>query len=311
MKKITLLFNTVLTADKETSRKAAREVRKAVYGPGDQDEYKVLKSIINNAPADYKKIQEDWRQENFVVALSVLYFLHDRENQPDFLFPWFFQLLQHKNGNIRQAAVRMVNHELGLLTYHIRFPGRSSDFHGFSREQGDRILSGLEMNLHSLAENSWQEIYQKYKFINDLPSGTYKSVQLILGYLEDLCDEAYPLPETESLDKRQTIEEILKRRKGIEQKLVEMLKDTESDFTLDHVREAIYNEEDNDDMMRVVAMFDRGACPPKLQCRRGDASELDNILELVTDAWNYFPHKVLGGISPAEKLLEHRNKSKT
>ena len=48
-------------------------------------------------------------------------------------------------------------------------------------------------------------------------------------------------------------------------------------------------------MMKVVAMFDRGR----------DASELSNVLELVTDAWNYFPHKVLGGISPAEQILKH------
>ena len=95
-------------------------------------------------------------------------------------------------------------------------------------------------------------------------------------------------------------QQILERRKEIEQELVDMLKETESDFTLDHVRDVIYHEEDNDDMMKVVAMFDRG----------GDASELSNVLELVTDAWNYFPHKALGGISPAEKLLEHHNKSK-
>ena len=93
-------------------------------------------------------------------------------------------------------------------------------------------------------------------------------------------------------------QQILERRKEIERELVDMLKETESDFTLDHVREAIYNEEDNDDMMKVVAMFDRG----------GDASELSNVLELVTDAWNYFPHKLLDGLSPAEKLLEHQNK---
>jgi len=93
-------------------------------------------------------------------------------------------------------------------------------------------------------------------------------------------------------------QQILGRRKEIEQELTDMLKETESDFTLDHVRDAIYNEEENDDMMKVVAMFDRG----------GDASELSNVLELVTDAWNYFPHKVLGGISPAEKLLEYQNK---
>ena len=75
-----------------------------------------------------------------------------------------------------------------------------------------------------------------------------------------------------------------------------MLKETESDFILGHVRDAIFHEEDNDDMMKVVAMFRPG----------GDATELSNVLELVTDAWNYFPHKVLGGISPAEKLLEHQ-----
>jgi len=92
-------------------------------------------------------------------------------------------------------------------------------------------------------------------------------------------------------------QQILERRKEIEQELEEMLKETESDFTLDHARDVIFHEEDNDDMMKVVAMFDRG----------GDASELSNVLELVTDAWNYFPHKALGGISPAEKILEHHN----
>ena len=103
-------------------------------------------------------------------------------------------------------------------------------------------------------------------------------------------------PHTSSLRGRQ----ILERRKELEQELVDMLKVTKSDFTLDHVRDAIFHEEDNDDMMKVVAMFDRG----------GDASELSNVLELVTDAWNYFPHKALGGISPAEKLLEHQSKNK-
>ena len=94
--------------------------------------------------------------------------------------------------------------------------------------------------------------------------------------------------------------QILERRKEIEQELVDMLKETESEFTLDHVRDAIFHEEDNDDTMKVVAMFDRG----------GDASELSNVLELVTDAWDYFPHKALDGISPAEKLLGHQSKNK-
>ena len=95
-------------------------------------------------------------------------------------------------------------------------------------------------------------------------------------------------------------QQILERRKELEQELVEMLKETESDFTLDDVRDIIYNEKDNNDMMKLVAMFDRG----------GDVSELSNVLEMISDAWNYFPHKILNGISPAEKLLEHRRKHK-
>src|SRR3989338_4666536 len=92
--------------------------------------------------------------------------------------------------------------------------------------------------------------------------------------------------------------DIIKGRKEIEKELIDMIKETESDFTLQDVKDAIFNEEGNDDMMKIVMMFDRG----------GDASELSNVLELVTDAWNYFPHEILGGISPAETLLEYKQK---
>jgi hypothetical protein len=91
---------------------------------------------------------------------------------------------------------------------------------------------------------------------------------------------------------RQIQPEILIRRKQIEEQLEAMLKETESSFSLHDIKDAIFHEEDNDDMTKVIAMFDRG----------GDASELSNILELVTEAWNYFPHKILNGLSPAEKI---------
>ncbi|MDO8240711.1 MAG: hypothetical protein Q7T51_01895 [Candidatus Moranbacteria bacterium] len=96
----------------------------------------------------------------------------------------------------------------------------------------------------------------------------------------------------------ETKEEILERRKEIESEILEMLEETESDFELRDIKDAIFNEEEQDDFMHVVAMFDRG----------GDASELGNVLELVTDAWNYFPHKAAGGLSPAEQNLESGKK---
>jgi hypothetical protein len=96
----------------------------------------------------------------------------------------------------------------------------------------------------------------------------------------------------------QTKEEILAQRKEIEDELSEMLKETDGDFELQDIKDIIYNEGDQDDMMKVVAMFDRG----------GDASELSTVLELVNDAWNYFPHKILGGLCPMEKILDYQEK---
>jgi len=92
--------------------------------------------------------------------------------------------------------------------------------------------------------------------------------------------------------------QILKLRKEIEQNVIDLLSRAESDFTLDDVKDVIYNEEDQDDLTKAISMFDTGKIP----------EELENILELTNDAWNYFPHKILKGLSPAEKLLEYKNK---
>ena len=89
---------------------------------------------------------------------------------------------------------------------------------------------------------------------------------------------------------KETKQQILERREEIEQELTDLLLETKSDFVLDDVKEVIFHEEETDDLMKIVAMFDRG----------GDASELSDILDLATDAWNYFPHEALGGLSLAE-----------
>ena len=132
-----------------------------MYSSGENEKYEQIASIIDGASAEYVKITENWRQENFVIAISVIYFLHNRKNQPDFLFPWLFELLKHKNGNIRHAAVRMIGHELGSLTYHMRFPGDKSGFLKFSPKQAENILRALEISLDELAKKFWKPAYKK------------------------------------------------------------------------------------------------------------------------------------------------------
>src|SRR3989338_844370 len=186
-------FDTILRGNEEKSRLAARGVRKIVYSSSasGREKYEEIADVVRTAPENYMRISEDWRQENFVMAVSVIYFLHDRENQPDFLFSCLFQLLQHSNGYIRHAAVKMISHEIGPLTYHLRFPGEKSSFHKFTSKDADMILHSLFVSLNGLLATLWQQKYKRYKYINFLPPSPYKSVQMVLAELEESCGKKY------------------------------------------------------------------------------------------------------------------------
>lgn len=183
-------FDIILTGNKDNSCLAARKVRKLLYSSQrGKSIYQDIKNIINNVPHEYAKISEDWRQEDFVVAISVIYFLRDEKRQPDFLFPWLFQLLQHSNGIIRYAAVRMFINELGPLTVHIRVPGYKLD--RLKAEQSNNILHALSISLKGLLTALWEPKYERYEYIASMPASPYKSVQMVLAELEESCGQRY------------------------------------------------------------------------------------------------------------------------
>jgi len=72
-------FDIILRSNKNDSYLASRKVRKLLYGSHCGNDFKEIKNIINSAPNEYAKIAEDWRQEYFIVALSVIYYLHDNK----------------------------------------------------------------------------------------------------------------------------------------------------------------------------------------------------------------------------------------
>lgn len=100
--------------------------------------------------------------------------------------------------------------------------------------------------------------------------------------------------------KTESKQHILERRKEIERELGELIKKIGGGFSLEEVKDRIFNEKDNKDFNNLVAEFSVAE----------NLDELNRDLQLVSDAWNYFPHKALGGISPAEMLLEHRGQAR-
>ena len=90
-----------------------------------------------------------------------------------------------------------------------------------------------------------------------------------------------------------TLQQILDRRKDIEEELTALLEETQSDFTLEDVKAVIYDEDDEDDFTQAMAMFDNGQ----------GLVEMSTVIEALSDAWNFFPHKSLNGLCPKEQLL--------
>lgn len=94
-------------------------------------------------------------------------------------------------------------------------------------------------------------------------------------------------------------DKILKYREILEYEIELFLKKSNQGLTLAKIKRAIYLEKDTGAIMDIIKMF----YGKDLDF---SGSKSDQTLRLANDAWNYFPHKTLGGLSPAEKFLEYR-----
>ena len=91
-------------------------------------------------------------------------------------------------------------------------------------------------------------------------------------------------------------EEIIKKRTNIEKQLNEIIFSLNLKISFDEIKRMIYNEQDQSVLHQIINKFNNGQ----------DVDELNKILAVVNEAWNYFPHKILNELSPAEKILENQ-----
>lgn len=113
-------------------------------------------------------------------------------------------------------------------------------------------------------------------------------------------EQEMEIASVKKLDKTSQKKEIIKKCKETERELSRLLKKINSPFSIEHIKDIIYREKDDDDLVKIISIFDRG----------GGVKELEQILEIVNDAWNYFPHKNLGSLCPMDKILEYKDRYK-
>lgn len=281
-------LSTLMTGSREECRKAKKEIQSLWH--------RETKSFQSDAEValeflpKFDEIENVVNQEALVTGLG-LFFLALADDHFETLKKFTLKIIQHPNGHVREAIRKTAEWLYCSLTSRMSpfmFPDgkkltdEQKSRQGVAREQYAKYIKDIEALIEKYDTGS-----NNVEYIDEMKPSIHKSLQQFWFRLT----EGYSYQKLLESG-RQIRPEILIRRKQIEEQLDAMFKETESKFSLEDVKGAIFYEEGNDDMMKVVAMFDRG----------GDASELSNVLELVTEAWNYFPHKILNGLSPAEKI---------
>ncbi len=90
-----------------------------------------------------------------------------------------------------------------------------------------------------------------------------------------------------------------KSKKQIKAQIKKLTRELELDVTFEDVKEMIWNEKVLDDLNQIVGIFAEKA---------PNSERLNAICQIISDAWNSFPHKSLGGLSPIEMSKKTKRK---
>ena len=249
--------------------------------------------------------------DNQVAFIGILKwpFLSIGETNFEFFAQFILKAIQHPSGKIRQAILNAV--DWLTISCHLE----PEDF--YDRRIGKAELETMQRNkniyfetvkkVEDLLDKYYKPRFGRYKYIDRMPPSIYKSLQYLL-VVKLLRTEKYEHSYEQFLHERYGLmpkytgaqfsdttedasdEELDRIRNGIEIELTQLLRESKSDFELEDIKEIIYKENDKDDFMKIVSMFDQGQSP----------GELQRVLEAISDAWNFFPHANLGGQSPVE-----------
>lgn len=287
------MLDILTTGNPEQVRSAKKDIEKLCNKEG-KTFHRSTYIVFEYLPKFYQ-IEKVENQAAFASGLS-LFFLSLGDEYFDRLADFTLKLLQHPNGTVREAIRKSADWLYISLT---------SRTHPFVYPAGKK-LTEVQKSMQKEAEHQYLNLVNKVEllidqydngtervqYIQDMKPSINKSLQLFWSRLTESRSYQRILEKNRSQPA-----EIALRRKGIEGEIRDLLKIARSGFNLEDVKDMIFNEDSHDCMTDIIAMFDTG---------RG-AIGIQDILETVNDAWNYFPHKVLNGLSPAEKVLEYQH----
>ena len=229
----------------------------------------------------FDEIQSPKNQAAFASGLS-LFFLALSDKYFDTLKNFVLKLIQNPDGYVRESIRKTADWLYVSLTSRVNpFVEKLTVKRKAEQKNAVKQYAKYVKEIQTLIEKYYDKNRDSADYVGDLKPSVYKSLELL--WADVTRGDHIFLDDCPS-------ENTLEKRKEIEKKLSAFVTETKSDFDVEDIRSAIYYEEGTDTMTDIIAMLDNGQ----------GAVELQDIIDVITDAWNYFPHKTLGGKSPCQ-----------
>ncbi|MBI3282608.1 hypothetical protein HYZ70_00855 [Candidatus Curtissbacteria bacterium] len=282
------IFSILKNGTQEETKVAKQRIDK--LWKSDSKNFKGHAKIALEQLEEFDRIQNPRNQEAFISGLS-LFFLALSDTYFEELENFTLKVICHPNGHVREQVRKTADWLYGSLVSRIhpfvwpngkKLTQRQITEQEIAKKEFAKYLSDIELLMEKYDDGS----YDSVEYIDEIKPSVYKSLQLLWSDLTrgNLLKDLHTPPR-----------EILSKRKAIEKELTFFLKKIKGKYTLADIQDIIYNETETDDLHQIIRIFDTGS-----------PYELENIMDILNDAWNYFPHKILDGLCPAEVLSQNQ-----
>lgn len=222
-----------------------------------------------------------------------LFFLCMAHDHIDKLSEFVLQHIQHPSGSVREAVRKTA------ARLHIAFVDFSNPI--FSGEMTDKQEKASKMarerhreyvkKIEKLIAQYYTDEYDKEKYVQDLKPSVYKSLQLL--WVDTTRGGIRGVESESAREKRLEIEETLAD-------FLQQYSPAGGHLTVGTIKDRIWAE--NGDPME----SNREIRDIFTQYFEQSGVDLEDILQMFTEAWNAFPHESLDGKSPNQMLEEYR-----
>ena len=292
MREFKKLFAVLATGTKDEIKNAKKLIEK--MWREDDKIFKRTSDIVLKVIGDFDGIPDAEHKAAVISGMGIFLIVLADEHFDEFK-KFIVKNLQDSDGRVREAARKTGEWLYMSLTSRAEPFVHPKDTPLTEKQKSEQTLARKQYadfvaEIEALIDY-YDDSDDSSEYVDELKPSVNKTLQLFWCRFTDspvyrrIVEQSRPIPL-----------EIFMRRKEIENELENKLKEVKSNFDVEDIKQIIYNEDGTDDLTDIVMLFDTGK----------GAGELENILETVNDAWNYFPHKILDGFSPEEKLLEYR-----